>query len=523
MNLNSRVFKSLRQGEGHTVRSPLITSAIACSNKEALVDYGRGKRFTFKQLNDRVNSVSHGLLKMGIGKGDVVGIITTNIAEGIEAFYACAKIGAISAPINYRLSAREIAQLYEHVDAKAIIYEERFRDEIIVKARARELKADNYICIADSGQMANFESLYEQLVAENETIEPDVPLDEHDYCQIRFTSGTTGMPKAFVVTNYQMSDAMSAFHHMLDLTYYDRSLMVIPYYGGVSLFEIMVSIYTRATAVVMNFEPEKVLEAIEKEKITFSNWVATMAQMALHVPNMENYDLSSLKNITFASAPLPGTIRDAVKAKITPHLREYYGSGEVPPLTAITEDMKELKPDSCGAVLPYREIRLVDIDGNDVPNGETGEIVTKCTGGTMEYWKEEEKTKKEFADGWFHTGDIGRFDEDNYLYIVGRKKEVVISGGQNIFVPEVDEVIMANTKVLDCASFPLPDEKWGERLAAAITVKAGDQLTEAEITKFCREHMAHFKVPKSIFFVDEIPRNPSGKVQRFILTKKFSA
>ena len=142
----------------------------------------------------------------------------------------------------------------------------------------------------------------------------------------------------------------------------------------------------------------------------------------------------------------------------------------------------------------------------------------------MEYWKEEEKTKREFTDGWFHTGDLGRFDEDNYLYIVGRKKEVVISGGQNIFVPEVDAAIIANPKVLDCACFPLPDEKWGERLAAAIVVKPGEQLTEAEIVEYLQrgENIAHFKIPKSIFFVDEIPRNPGGKVQRFILTEKFS-
>jgi acyl-CoA synthetase (AMP-forming)/AMP-acid ligase II len=286
------------------------------------------------------------------------------------------------------------------------------------------------------------------------------------------------------------------------------------------------TIYARGKIVLMNFDPGRVLETIEKERITVTNWVPTMAQMILQHPDLKKFDLSSLQGqgIIFAGSPLPGSILKGVRENITPNVYEYYGLQETAILVAVTPEIKAEKTGSCGAPVPIMDVRIVDDEGNDVPTGEMGEVVVSGPSITLGYHKEEEKTKEVFnaEKGWMHTGDIGRFDEDGYLYLEGRKKDIIITGAQNVFAPEVEAAIFSHAKVKDCAVIGLPDEKWGEKITAVIILKPGETASEEEFIKYCKGEIAPFKVPKKVIFTDSIPRTPTGKAQKFILVDKYS-
>jgi acyl-CoA synthetase (AMP-forming)/AMP-acid ligase II len=224
----------------------------------------------------------------------------------------------------------------------------------------------------------------------------------------------------------------------------------------------------------------------------------------------------------FASAPFPVSLQEQVKKRICPNLFEYYGLQETGILVSMGPKEKERKPDSVGTLYFGADVRVVDEKGSDVPVGQIGEVIGRGIAVTASYFKNEEKTKEAFKDGWFHTGDLGRFDEDGYLYLAGRKKDMIISGGQNVFAVEVEETYMKHPAVLQCAVIGLPHEMWGEMVAAVIVKYPGKEVTEEELIAFGRERIAHFKVPKKIFFVDSLPMTPTGKVTKYVLVERFS-
>jgi fatty-acyl-CoA synthase len=293
-------------------------------------------------------------------------------------------------------------------------------------------------------------------------------------------------------------------------------------FGRVGFAWTAAGICTGAKSVIHNFNPQQVLELIGKEKITITNWVPTMAIFVLAVPELEKYDLSSLRGIVYAGSVLPPKVYEETIQRLCPNIYEYYGLQETGALVAMGPEEKKRKPHSVGQSLFFGDVRIIDPQGKDVPEGEVGEIIGRHPATTAGYYKNEEKTKETFRDGWFHTGDLGRFDEEGFLYISGRTKDMIISGGQNVFAVEVENLLLTHPAVADCTVIGLPHDTWVEMVTAVLVKRPGVEASDDDITQFCKEKIAGFKVPKRIIWVDAIPRTATGKVTKFVLVEQYS-
>lgn len=504
---------------GLTIANIVRVAANRYRDREAIFCSSTGRRFTFAQINDRTNRLAHGLMDLGLKKGDVAAFLCTNRAEIVEIYFALAKIGVMGVPLNYRLAPAEIVELLAHCEAKLLLFDPWF-PEVAKEIRKKLPQIQQFVGIGDSPP--EFAIRYEELLQKSASEEPAVEISEEDYQYLNLTSGTTGLPKAYLVTHYNNSiGVMMGFVH--DITRDDVILTVFPIFGRVGFAWCAIAFFSGARNVVHQFQPQPMLELIESEKVTLSNWVPTMASFVLALPEMDKHDLSSLRALVFAAAPLASSLQDEVKRRICPNLYEYYGLQETGILTSLGPEEKDRKPDSVGRVMFGADVRLVDSEGNPVPQGEVGEIVSRAPTATTGYYKDEERTHLAFTNGWFHTGDLGRFDDEGFLYLSGRVKDMIISGGQNVFSVEVEDVLMSHPEVSDCAVIGLPDNTWGEMVSAVVIPAPGARATEEQLIAFCRERLAGFKAPKRIIWTQEpLPRTPTGKVTKFILVERYT-
>lgn len=502
-----------------TMGNYLKVAGTRYGDREAIYCVTTGKRLSFRQLNERVNALAHGLLSLGLKKGDVAAFLSYNRVELVEIYYALAKIGVLGIPLNYRLSTGEIMELVNFCDAGSFIFDPSFVEQVN-EMRSQLPGVKRYVSMGT--EVPDYALSYEELIAGSSTEEPDVDVSEVDYQYLNLTSGTTGLPKAYLLTHYNNAVAGPVMAAMHDVTADDTILTVFPIFGRVGFAWAGMGIFTGARNVILQFDLLKALEIIGEEKITISNWVPTIASFVLAMPDLDKYDFSSLRALVFAAAPFPKSLQDQVKARICPNLYEFYGLQETGVLVNSGPKEKERKPDSVGTLYFGADVRIVDHQGKDVPTGEVGEILGRGVAVTTGYFKNEEKTREAFRDGWFHTGDLGRFDEDGFLYLSGRMKDMIISGGQNVFAVEVEEMLMTHGSVAQCAVIGLPDETWGEMVTAVVVKSFGADVSEEEIIAYSREKIAHFKAPKKVFFVDSLPMTPTGKVTKYVLVERFS-
>lgn len=495
------------------------SAAIRFRDKEALYCEPTGRRFTYVQLNERTNRLANALRGVGFTKGNVIAFLSKNRAEVMETFYANAKSGFLGLPLNYRLANKEIIHLLELYEAKALIFENDFI-EVAQEARLQLPGIKKYIIIGD--EAPDFALEYEALIAESSPMEPEIKVTEDDASYLNLTSGTTGLPKGYILSHYSNANVVIDFNILFNITKDDVVLTVFPMVGRVAFAWGGVSLYVGARQVVMNFEPRKVLEVIQSEKVTISNWVAAMANFILGIEDLHNYDVSSLRGLVFAGSPFPVALQESVRQHICSNLFEYYGLQETAVVCCASPKDKVRKPASIGKITPWSELRIVDDTGADVSTGEKGEIIVKTVSSTTSYYKNENETIKAFRNGWFHTGDLGYLDDEGYIYISGRCKDMIVTGGQNVFAAEVENVLVKHLAVQDCAVIGLPDEKWGEAITAVIGKKPDTAVTEEEIVTFCKGEIAGFKVPKRVIFEHQIPRTPTGKTTKYVLVDKYS-
>ena len=504
---------------GLTVGNILRVAAVRYRDREAIFCSTTGRRFTFRELNQRVNRLANGLADLGLNKGDVAAFLCTNRAEIVEIYFALAKIGVIGIPLNYRLATAEMNELLSHGEAQAFLFDPWFPD---ITREIREKLPGIRHFVGMGEDLPEFALNYEELLQRSSPEEPDVEIVEEDYQYLNLTSGTTGLPKSYLLTHYNNATGyVMAFLH--DLTWKDVVLTAFPIFGRVGFAWCAMSIYTGARNVIHPFQAKKMLELIESERVTLSNWVPTMASFVLMLPEVDRYDLSSLRALVFAASPLTSGLQQEIKQRICPNIYEYYGLQETGILTSIAPEEKNRRPESVGQVIFGAEVRIVEAAGNDVSQGEVGEILGRAPTATAGYFKNEEKTRQAFADGWFHTGDLGRFDEEGFLYLSGRVKDMIITGGQNVFSVEVEDMLMSHPSVSDCAVIGLPHDTWGEMVTAVVVRGKGAQVMEQDLITFCKEKMAGFKAPKRIIWSDDpLPRTPTGKVTKFVLVEKYS-
>ena len=494
-------------------------AAARYGNREAYYCTTTGRRLTFRQFNERVNGLANGLLSLGIKKGDVTAFLTMNRIEIVETYCALGKIGSVGLPLNYRLSTAEIADLVGFCGAENIIFDPSF-GEVIKDIRTKLPGLKRFIGMGDP--IPDFAISYEALVAESSKAEPEVEVSDEDPQYLNLTSGTTGLPKAYMLSQYNNCDSGPIFAYAFDMNPKDVILTVFPIFGRVGYAWSTATLFTGARNVLLHFDLNKIMGVIQQEKVTISNWVPTMASFILSLPDLAQYDLSSLRALVFAAAPFPVALQEQVTKRICPNLYEYYGLQETGILVSMGPKEKEQKPESVGTLHFGADIRVVDEIGRDCPVGQIGEIIGRGIAVTSSYFKNEEKTREAFKDGWFYTGDLGRFDAEGYLYLAGRKKDMIISGGQNVFAIEVEEIYAKHPAVFQCAVIGLPDPTWGEIVSAVVVKFPDKEVTEEELIAFGRERIAHFKVPKKIFFVDNLPMTPTGKVTKYLLVERFS-
>lgn len=503
-----------------TVGTALSVAAVRHTNKEMISCVTTGRRFTFAQANERANRLANGLADSGVTKGDVVAFLCNNRAELVEIYFGLAKLGAVGMPINYRLSPSEIADLTRAVEATALIFAPRFLSET-QQIRAASSTITSYIAIGD--EVPDFATGYEDLLAGASADEPGVRIEESDPQYFNLTSGTTGSPKTYVLNHYNNAMAGLLMSQQFDLTSADAVLTVFPMFGRVGFGWTIAAVVSGVRNVIMDFDPESVAEVITREKCTIVNLVSTMAQMLMQLKDFEQRDFSSLRGIVFAGAPLPSNVYTATVERLCSSIYEYYGMQETGVVVDIKPAQKKRKPGSVGQTSQFSEVRTIDPDGNDVAAGENGAIIVRTPTATTGYFNNPAKSAETFRDGWVHTGDIGRFDEEGFLYITGRAKDVIVTGGQNVFAVEVEDRLLAHPAVQDCSVIGLPDDYWGELVTAVIVPSPSADATDEELIAHCRQELAGFKTPKKIMRRDApIPRTPTGKVTKHVLLDEYS-
>jgi acyl-CoA synthetase (AMP-forming)/AMP-acid ligase II len=459
--------------------------------------------------------LAHALLGLGFCKGDVVAFMCTNRAEIVEIYFALARTGIVGLPLNYRLADSEILELMRAMSAKGLIFEAKFAS--VAKQAATQSKR----LVQIGGENTIFAANYETLLSEAPGRAPDIEIEEGDPFYFNLTSGTTGLPKSYVLTQYNNANLGPMFQ-AFDMTRADIVMTVFPIFGRTGFAWIVGSMLYGIPNVLANFEPGEALRLIESERVTMVNLVATTAAMMLSAQAVSPRDLRTLRAILFVGATLPQNIREQTIAKLCPDLYEFYGMQETGALVVSTPSDRKRSPESVGRVIPFAEVRVVDDSGNNVAPNVVGEIIGRSPCAVTEYFDNEEKSSETFRDGWVYTGDLGSLNEDGYLMLRGRKKDMIVTGGQNVHAVEVEEIILKHPNVAECAVFGLPDDLWGERVTSLVITKNGATITTTELHELCRQHLAGFKTPKEFILEDgALPRTPTGKVQKFLLVQRF--
>ncbi|ARU04023.1 hypothetical protein CCO03_04445 [Comamonas serinivorans] len=506
----------------HVVGNLLTTAARRFGDAEAFFCSATGRRIGFRDLNTRCNRLVHALQAQGLRQGDCVAFLSSNRTEIVEIYFALAKGGYVGMPLNYRLAPAEMRALMQDVDAAALLFEDRFAEA--AHAACTDLSSLRVrVAFGEAGQPLEGVLRYEDLLNNGEVHEPQVVVHEHDPYYYNLTSGTTGLPKCYVISHYNNA-TIGNVCMALDMSNRDVVLTLIPMYGRIGFLWLATSVMYGIRNVLMNFAPDEALALIAQERVTISNLVPTMGAMLLASPRLAQTDLSSLRGLIFAGSLLPAPVREGVMARLCPHLYEYYGMQESSALVVSTPADRRLRADSVGRPILFCEVRVVDEQGRDVPAGETGAIIGRAAGSVTAYHRNPAKTAETFVDGWLHTGDLGRLDEDGFLFINGRLKDLIVTGGQNVHAGEVEEAILRVPGVADCAVIGLPDPLWGEAVTAVVVPAPGAQVDEAAVIAQCRQSLAGFKAPKRVIAQGEaLPRTPTGKVQKFLLVERYQA
>lgn len=481
-------------------------------DKEAVIFEGR--RLTYKQLGERVDGLAQGLRQLGLKRGDIVAILLLNCSEYLEVTFAVNKLGGVWLPMNYRLAGPEVTYILNHSEAKMLISEKEF--ELLIQGIRKDIPGVQKFIGVGKEVPAGWES-YDGLVERNKGVNvPHALVELDDLHRLMYTSGTTAHPKGVMITYGNLYWKNIGHIIMFDIKPEDKTLVVGPLYhvGGMDLTATGTLNAGGSVVILRRFDSLPVLQAIQKERPTNAWFAPTMVNALFQEPTFDRYDVSSIRFIIDGGEKMPMPLITQTKKKFPKAwFADAYGLTEtVSGDTFLAKDQMIAKIGSVGKPVFQLRVRIVDDEDRDVPPNTLGEIVLRGPKVFKGYWKNPQATAEAIKNGWFHTGDIGTLDEEGYLYIVDRKKDVIISGGENIASLEVERVIYELPQVLETAVVGLPHPKWQEIPKAFVVLKKGEKLTAEAIMAHCSEKLAKFKVPKEVEFIDMLPRNPSGKI-----------
>ena len=528
-----------------TIGQVLDDAADRWTDKEGIIVRQQNIRWSFKQLNDIANQVAAGLIALGFNPGERIGIWSPNNIEWVITQFATAKAGLVLVNVNPAYRIGELEYALNKVECKGLIIAERFKTSDYVAminklapelgdSKPGELRAaklphlKTVICISENTPpgMHRFSDIAEfGGPTQHQTLEHlKSQLQPDDAINIQFTSGTTGMPKGATLTHFNIINNGYFVGRAMKLNEADKLCIPVPLYHCFGMvMGVLTCVTTGATMVFPDeaFEPLSVLTTVSEEQCTALHGVPTMFIAELDHPDFASFNFAHLRTGIMAGAPCPIEVmkrvfKDMNMAQVT----IAYGMTETSPVSfqSGTDDPIEKRVSTVGRIHPHVEVKIIDDEGRAVARGEKGELCTRGYSVMLGYWNDEEKTRESIdAGGWMHTGDLATMDDEGYVNIVGRVKDMIIRGGENVYPREIEEYLFRHPKIQEAAVFGVPDEKFGEQVAAWITVRDGETLAEEEVRSYCKEQIAHYKVPAYIKFVDEFPMTVTGKIQKFVM------
>jgi fatty-acyl-CoA synthase len=475
--------------------------------------YG-GVRRTYRELEQRVGCLAGALLKTGLKPGDRVALLSYNSDYLVESYLALVRVGLVATPVNFRLVGPEISFILNNSGAKAIIYGPEFEE---VLAQIRLDIPDIQLFISPLKTKSELATSYEAFLQSGFWTACDSQVREDDPCQIMYTSGTTGRPKGAVITHRNVIWNLFNTMHGRDDRSGQVSIIVGPLYHTAALNNhLTIQIALGGTSLVINkFEPEHMLRLIEEERATTISGSPAMYNLLLQHPAAGDYDTSSINKCTAGADKLPMETKRQL-LEFFPNINgvyDVYGCTEASPcITILNERDSMRKHGSVGPALPFLDAKLVDEDGQPLKAGQVGELICKGPNVMQGYHNDPAATRATIKEGWLHTGDLATMDDEGFFYIVDRKKDMIVSGGENIYPREIEEVLYTHPDITEAAVVAMPDATWGESVRAFVALKQGRSMTAQQVIEFCKLHLASFKKPKRVDFLAELPRNASGKV-----------
>jgi len=499
--------------------------------KIAVKDW-RGEARTYAKLDSRANKLANSLLKMGLHKGDRVAVMLYNCAAFVEICCACAKIGVVVVTVNWRYIGREIEYVANNSDARAMIVGEEFAEVVnLVRPNLRNIGKGRFAMVGHGAAPKGYIP-YENLVESSPEGEPDIEVGSKDPWFQIYTSGTTGVPKGVVRSHESYTSFFLINAVEFGFSQDDNGMIIMPLYHVNSTFYGLLFLYIGASLYVgrdKGFDPVELLRVIDKEKVTFISLIPTHYHLILNIPEgvRKKFDLGSMRSFLCSSAPVRSKIKKGI-LKCFPNVKlfEAYGSTEAGLVTILRPEDQLRKLGSMGReCLGTDVVRLLNENGNEVPVGKVGELYSRGPMMFDEYYKMPKKTRESFRGDLFTARDMVKRDEEGYYYIVDRKDNMIITGGEHVYPSEVEEVISRHPKVFDVAVVGVPDEKWGEAVKAVVIMKEGEKAGEEDIIEWCREKIAGYKKPKSVAFISasEMPRTTTGKILHRELRERYAA
>jgi acyl-CoA synthetase (AMP-forming)/AMP-acid ligase II len=493
-------------------------------NREAFICGER--RITNAELADRAKRFSGALHSRGINRQDRVCVLSMNNLEYYETYRACEWGGFIIAPVNFRLAPPEILYILRDAAPRVLVFEANYA-HVVEQLRPELTGIEIFVCI---GQGPDWSIDFETLIANGPAEGPPEAPKPEDYCYLHYSSGTTGKPKGVVRTHDCWVDTNNTTALVTEFNGATRLLQTSPAFHTGGIGYVNGASWMGGTVVIhRTFDPVATLEAISRENITFTFMVAAMLQAVCDVPDIAKYDISSMKGIATAAAPVPVPLLKrgielfgpifSVQFGMTESSGTYLPAHDVNP-HGTPDQIRRLA--SVGHPCPGIQLRVVTDDGRDCEPGEAGEVWLRSNTQLDCYWNNSVATTEAICDGWYKTGDVGYQDDEGYLFLVDRKKDMIISGGENIYSREVEIAIAEHSAVMDCAVVGKPDPKWGESVHALVVLKSGAEATAEEIIAHCRARIASYKCPKSVDFAADLPRTTTGKISKLDIRKGFT-
>ncbi len=490
------------------------------------VTYG-DTTLTYRQLHERICRTAGALSGLGVERGNRVAILSRNCHQYIELYFGASLMGAVTTPLNYRLSPPELAYIINDAEATVLIVGEEYL-ATVGSIRGDLTTVREIVCVEGPHGGAH---AYEDLLAAAPAQVPAIDIDEEDLVYQMYTSGTTGRPKGAMITHRNLMTNVMQILIDAPMAPGNRNLIVAPLYHAAAAITSMCTLAAGATAVVkQDFIPDEVLASFSADELTHALFVPAMILFLLSMPGIAEVDFGRLQRITYGASPIPAEVlKKAIETFQCEFFQAFGQTESVAVLTALgpgdhvadgtPEQTRRLA--SCGRPVFGVDVRVVDEDDNEVPRGELGEIIARGPNVMKGYWKMPEATAETLRGGWLHTGDLGTMDDSGYVFIMDRLKDMIVSGGENVYPREIEEVLFTHPAVADAAVIGVPSDKWGEAVKAVVVLKPDASAGADDLIDFCRDKLAGYKRPSSVDFVDALPKNPSGKILKRELREPY--